>query len=89
MASDIHANLLFPDPFKPAGLEFDLPEPAVVSLTITDADGITIASHHQRVRLPTGHHELRFRDDTEMKGPLYANLLIEMQEESVRIIKHL
>lgn len=87
MPADLHVKPIYPDPFRPAGLEFDLPEAAVVTVTITDAEGKTIASLHERLRLPAGHHVLPFRHDPQDGLARYANLFVEMQGESLRIVK--
>lgn len=51
----------FPDPFNPTTIiEFDLPEPAVVSLTVYTVDGRVVAMPAQQQRFAAGRHQVRF-----------------------------
>lgn len=89
MTSDLQVHLLYPDPFQPAGLEFDLPTAAVVSVTLTDAAGNVIASQYDRIRLPAGRHALSFSHDPKGGMARYANLFVELPGETLRIVKPL
>lgn len=89
MTSDLHVNLLYPDPFRPAGLEFNLPEAAVVSVTLTDAEGNAISSPYDRIRLPAGRHALSFSHDPTGGRARYANLFVELPGETLRVVKPL
>ena len=48
---------IYPNPFKPVGIEFELPEDSVVSLTIIDETGKDIDMVINQQQYKAGHHE--------------------------------
>ncbi len=50
------SRLLFPNPFAPIGVEFDLVEQAQVSIDLIDASGSVIARILPVTTLPAGRH---------------------------------
>ena len=65
----------YPNPFNPrTTIEFNLPERASVTLTISDILGRTIATPYRKASLPAGNHQLRFEAGELPSGIYYYQL---------------
>ena len=69
---ELNTRVLYPNPFAPSGIEFDLPEEAIVTLHLLDAKGAIISTvvdkqvypkgiHYVHCYTPTGTQKLIFR----------------------------
>ena len=87
MKEDIVTRLIYPDPFKPAGLEFILPAEAVVTVTVTNQEGELILTLLNDKKLPSGRHEVEVPSRIAMRQDNYINLSIEMGGECIRVVK--
>ena len=56
MQNDFYSRLNYPDPFKPTGIEFELPEDALVTITIFDSRGQQVKTMMTGERYSAGHH---------------------------------
>ena len=52
----LNSKLIYPNPFKPVGIEFDLAEEAVVTIEIIDGSGKPVSSILSEQSLAAGHH---------------------------------
>jgi hypothetical protein len=57
-AREFTSRVFYPNPFIPAGIEFELPEEADVSLVIFDGAGNEVKTLMERRRFPAGVHQL-------------------------------
>lgn len=55
---EFSSRVFYPNPFIPAGIEFDLPEEADVSLVIFDDAGNEVKTLMERQRFAAGVHQL-------------------------------
>ena len=58
--AEFSSRLFYPNPFKPAGIEFELPEEALVSLAIFDDSGNELKTLLVRKPYRAGRHQLTF-----------------------------
>ena len=56
--AEFSSRLFYPNPFKPAGIEFELPEDALVSLVIFDDFGNVVKTLMNNQPFKTGTHQL-------------------------------
>lgn len=54
---ELRSKLIYPNPFKPVGIEFVLPQDAVVSLTIIDETGQDVRSILHKQQFKAGEHK--------------------------------
>ena len=57
-AREFSSRVFYPNPFIPAGIEFELPEDADVSLVIFDDSGNEVKKLMERQRFLAGTHQL-------------------------------
>ena len=72
------SRISYPDPFKPSGVEFELPSPAEVTLTIFDQSGREVATLLQKVALDPGTHTIEFSDVEFTNNMYFYRLLVKM-----------
>ncbi len=70
MNVEFSSRLSYPDPFKPSGVEFELPTSAEVTLTIFDHSGREVATLLQEALLNPGTHTIDF-SDVKLTGDVY------------------
>ena len=79
MVVEFSSRLSYPDPFKPSGVEFELPASAEVTLTIFDHSGREVATLLQEVLLNPGTHTIDF-SDVKLTGDIYFYRLSVLME---------
>jgi hypothetical protein len=52
------SNLVYPNPFKPSGIEFELPQDSIVSLELLDVSGTIIEQVIHEEQYLKGRHTL-------------------------------
>jgi hypothetical protein len=82
-------KLIYPDPFKPAGLEVELPDDALITVTVTDDAGAVLQTVVDRVHLPKGRHTISLIGGVERRSPLYCRLTAVIGSETVQVVKGL
>ena len=70
MVMEISSRLSYPDPFKPSGVEFELPQPAEVTLAIFDNSGREVATLLHDEVLNPGVHMIDF-SGVKLNGDSY------------------
>ncbi|TAK67374.1 MAG: T9SS type A sorting domain-containing protein [Bacteroidetes bacterium] len=58
MKNEFRTRLNYPDPFKPTGIEFDLPETALVTVKIFHNDGQEVKTIIENENYSAGQHKL-------------------------------
>ena len=74
---------MYPGLFKPSGVEFDLPEASVVTVTIMDSAGEIMAIPVNKQHYEKGTHEVVFTVPKRKIGGLFYGILAEMAGETV------
>lgn len=69
--------------FQPLGIEFDLPDKAVVTVTITDAAGEIMATPVNKQRYEKGTHEVVFTLPSQKTGGMFYKVTAEMASETL------
>ncbi|MCZ7554932.1 MAG: hypothetical protein M5R41_00845 [Bacteroidia bacterium] len=82
-------KLIYPDPFEPAGLEVDLPDDALVTVTVTDDAGTIIHTVVNSVPMQKGRHTISLIGGVDRRGPLYCRLTAVIGSETVQVVKGL
>lgn len=75
---EFSSRLSYPDPLKPSGIEFTLPEPSSVTLTIFDTEGHEVAKLIDNVRMQAGTHSVDFVSRGYAQGTYYYRLHVEV-----------
>jgi len=75
-------RLSYPDPFKPVGIEFELPEDATVTIQIFDNNGTAKLSLLEQTNMKTGVHmlECKIQDFDDGKHFYRINAISEKHE---------
>ena len=60
IVKQLASRLTYPDPFRPSGIDFDLPENAWVTLKIFNTTGREVATLIDNVMYGTGTHHVEF-----------------------------
>lgn len=55
---ETRSNLIYPNPFKPSGIEFEMPQDGTVSLELLDASGAVIEHVIHEEKYSKGLHKL-------------------------------
>lgn len=79
----LSSRIIYPKLFHPSGIEFDLSETAVVTVTITDAEGEIMATPVNKQRYEKGTHEVVFTLPSQKTGGMYYHITAEMAGETV------
>lgn len=72
---ELKSKLIYPNPFKPVGIEFELPDDAIVSLTIIDETGKDVGVIINNKQYKAGRHEF-FADLSNNVGKQYIYRLV-------------
>lgn len=89
MSEEIITRLVYPDPFKPAGLEFVLPEPAEITITIIDACGQVLATLLKGAHLEKGTHTVTVPPKSPSGDAAYITLTAINKDDRIQITKKL
>lgn len=87
MENQILARLTYPDPFRPAGLEFTLPTTATVSVIVADTDGTILKTLADDAKMQEGRHVLEFDLCSGQRGGSYVYLKISMNDEEFQFVR--
>lgn len=79
--ADFTSRVTYPDPFKPTGIEFDLPEDAHVTLTLFDHVGSELSKLITNQLYKAGTHTIDFTAKGYTKGIYFYRLLIQSGEK--------
>ncbi|MBI5215640.1 MAG: hypothetical protein HY960_07790 [Ignavibacteriae bacterium] len=60
MQSELKGKLIYPDPMKPAGLEFELPEDATVTIELFNESGASVQTVFNQAPMKAGKQLLQF-----------------------------
>jgi hypothetical protein len=74
---ELSSHIIYPGLFQPTGIAFELLEVAIVTITITDAEGTILATPVLALRFEKGTHEVFFPLPTRSAGPLYYGITAE------------
>jgi hypothetical protein len=77
---ELRSKLIFPNPFKPVGIEFDLAEDAVVTLTMVDETGKDVNVILNGKQHKAGHHAY-YIDFSREIGKQYVYRLVATNRE--------
>ncbi len=77
IGTSFSSRLAYPDPLKPSGIEFDLPEEACVALSLFDIDGHEIAILIDNQTLPAGTHTVDFAARGYSRGEYFYRLSVQ------------
>ncbi len=77
----LSSRIMYPGLFQPSGIEFDLPEAAVVTVTITDATGEIMLTPVNKQRYEKGTHEVVFTLPSKKNDGLFYRISAEMEGE--------
>ena len=89
MNRPLSSRITYPGLFQPSGIEFDLLEEAIVTVTITDAEGGIMATPVNRQHYKKGTHEVVFTLPSQDTGELFYGITAEMEGETVSERKRL
>ncbi|MBI1804317.1 MAG: T9SS type A sorting domain-containing protein [Ignavibacteriae bacterium] len=82
MVYELTSRLSYPDPFKPSGVEFELPTHAEVTLTLFDQSGREVTTLLKDKPLAAGTHTIDF-SDIKLNGEMYFyRLSIQMDGQN-------
>jgi hypothetical protein len=82
-SATLHSRLVFPNPFRPVGVEFDLAEEALVSLDIVDASGVLVESVVRSSPLGPGHHVVGMPTQRAAGGAFAYRLTVQYSASRV------
>lgn len=82
----ITTRLIYPDPFKPAGIEFDLPESALVTAQVVDRDGKILWTICEQQHLSAGTHTALATPASGRVQEVYIRLLVSIGDRSQCIV---
>lgn len=77
------SRILYPDPFQPSGIEFDLQEEAIVTVTITDATDEIAATPVNQQRYREGTHQVFFTVPIHHAAELFYRIIAEIDGDTV------
>lgn len=80
MKSAFGSRLRYPNPFQPAGIEFDLPSVAMVSLVIFDDSGREVKTLINNEQFVAGSHQCVFDAREFGDGTYFYRLSAEVQD---------
>jgi hypothetical protein len=72
---ELKSKLIYPNPFKPVGIEFELPEAAIISLTIIDEKGKDVGMVIDNKQYKAGRHQYLI-DLSDNVGKKYVYRLV-------------
>jgi hypothetical protein len=87
MSPEIKTRLVYPDPFKPVGLEFELPEDAVVTVRILDAVGRVISVLLEQRPMCKGAHKVTVRTSEGSTEGMYFELQAGEGKKAITITR--
>lgn len=74
MEKELSSKIIYPDPFKPCGIEFELPENARVTLKIFDFSGEEVATLIDDREFRAGIHRVELNSTECMSGAYFYRL---------------
>ena len=83
MKHNLATRITYPSLFQPSGIEFDLQEAAVVTVTITNEAGTTLETPVNRQHYEKGTHAVAFALPTRQTGGIFYSITAEMAGEAV------
>ncbi len=87
MENEIKAKLMYPDPTKPAGLEFELPEDATVTIEIFNESGNSVQKVFSQTPMKAGIQLLEFNKLGLKDGEYLIRILTVMGSKEYRMTK--
>ncbi|HEY6192320.1 MAG TPA: T9SS type A sorting domain-containing protein [Bacteroidota bacterium] len=69
MGGELASRLTYPDPFNPSGIDFDLPDKALVTLTILDTAGQEVTTLIDNVVYDAGTHHVEVGSSQWAQNP--------------------
>ncbi len=82
-SNTITSRLLYPNPFHPTGVEFELQVDAVVTVKILDAGGKDVEVLIQRQEFPPGKHVVPFDTRKYGSGQFWYNVSAEAEGKTL------
>ena len=89
MKPEIKTKLLYPDPFQPAGVEFELPEAAVVTVTLVGSNGTILRTLTDSAQLSAGTHVVEFESHSAQRDACYLHLEVSIHGEVLQFTRPL
>jgi hypothetical protein len=83
MLKDIQAHLLYPNPFTPFGIEFELTEAGFVTTKILDEKGEEVETVIEHKQFESGKHWIPVEFTKFAKGNHYYQMLVEIKGEKI------
>ena len=77
MLKDFASRLSYPNPFKPSGIEFDLPADGLVTVEIYDDSGKEIATVTKDAPFIAGTHRLEFNLSHDVHGICFYRIKVD------------
>ena len=87
MENDIKAKLMYPDPTKPAGLEFELPEDATVTIELFNESGKSVQTVFSQTPMKAGKQLLEFNKLGLNEGEYTLRISAVIRGEENRMTK--
>ena len=81
MARDFASRLTYPSPFKPSGIEFDLPDNAAVTLKIFDNSGREVATVIENRQYEAGTHYIELNSVNLAHGVYFYRLSVQDRDK--------
>ena len=85
----LESTILYPDLFQPAGISFDLPESALLMVTVIDAADRIVFVPVATQRFEAGRHEILFSLPSRVDGALYYRITAQTTNETITETKRL
>jgi len=81
--SSFASRLIYPDPLKATGIEFDLPASGLVTLVLFDQDGRAVGTLIDNQSLTAGKHIVDFVSHGFVQGVYFYRLTVDTGEEKL------
>lgn len=82
MSQEIITRLVYPDPFKPVGLEFELDQKSIVTVTLIRQNGAVIKILVEEKAYEKGRHSISFPVPTDFGHDIFCRVLAETAEST-------
>lgn len=83
MTENFRARLIYPNPFVPVGMEFELPQPGFVTLRLLDQKGEEVETIIGHKEFDIGKQLIPFDIVKFTNGNHFIQMVVEMNEEKI------
>ena len=89
MDNQFRSRLNYPDPFRPSGIEFVLPDDAIVTITIFDNKGQQVKTLITKKEYSAGHNTIPFDQEGFIKNDYFYRITATIRNKEYTETKRL